>query len=248
MQPILILVAVIALSVVLQQLWPIGIYTVYVVASALWQERKYWRDYLAMIRSIRPRHAAIALPTAVVVLSIFFALRRLPADNPLLFSWLNELGEQGTNTIAVPFYTFGPEFGILWGLMLVLALPILALVEERIFRRGTRTRRDVLTRSMIFGLAHCIVGVPLGVGLLALPIGGVVFSLEYLRALRRLGHADLPPKAWQDDDTAWEIEERAIRASATLHLTYNLMLVLSTILLVAISDFLPPAVQEWLFS
>jgi len=52
----------------------------------------------------------------------------------------------------------------------------------------------------------------------------VVFSLEYLRALRALGAADLPGDAWHEDDDAWETEEQACRASATLHLTYNLLL------------------------
>lgn len=239
MAPILVLVGAIGLSIALQKLWPIGLYTVWAVASALWRERSSLGEYLGLYLKIRPRQVLIAVPLILLSFGIIIGFYELlPSSEPALSwlktSWLNQVGEEGTNTIAIPF-SYG-LFAPIWGLMLVAALPFLALIEERIFRRGTRTRADIARRSLIFGLVHCIVGVPLFVGLFVLPISGTVYSLEYLRALRAQGALKLPPNAWREDDEAWEIEERAVRASALVHLTYNL-LVLAVVLVAYLGGF-----------
>ncbi len=236
--PILVLLTAIALTVWLQSPLPITVYTVGVVGLALWNERAYWREYVDMYRSIRPRHVAVALPTVVVVLGIAFLVIEYAPLDLLRWSWLMEAGEEtGTNTLALPFQ-FG-LFAPVWALMILAALPLHALVEERLFRRGTRTAVDVVWRSLVFGLAHTVAGVPLGVALLALSVGGVVFSLEYLRALKVLGGTHLAPDAWRHNDDANDLEEHAIKASGVLHLTYNLLVLLVVSTLLALSAFAP---------
>lgn len=243
--PLLLLAAVIGLALLLQNLLPIAIYTVYVVLLALWQERRYWREYLAMYQSIRPRHVAIAAPTALMVITV--AIGTWQSGNAALkWSWFESAGDEATNSIALPFqWGF---FAWIWGLLLIAALPVLALVEERVFRRGIRSTRDLVTRSFMFGLIHCIVGVPLGAGLLALPLGGLVFGLEYLRALKANGGLNIHPKAWEDDDDAYAIEERAVFASGVLHLAYNLSIVAIGAGLWLFGDFLPEPILRWLGS
>ncbi len=67
-------------------------------------------------------------------------------------------------------------FGFL--LLLIANLPSLAYGEELQFRDGTRNWRDGARRSVVFGLIHCIVGIPLALGL-ALSLGGLWFTRQY---------------------------------------------------------------------
>lgn len=83
--------------------------------------------------------------------------------------------------------------------LLLAALPLLARAEERAFRRGTRGRLDALRRSLVFGLAHCLVGVPVFVGL-ALSVGGLYFSRQYT-----LGEREEPPQTLVRDGGRLEI-------------------------------------------
>src|SRR5581483_1968633 len=104
---------------------------------------------------------------------------------PLAYRWL-----------AVPFL-----------LLLLFVLPSLAAAEERLFRQGTRGWRQGLVRSLIFGLAHWPMGIPLGAAL-ALSIGGLWFTYQYFRG--------------------------GIARSTVYHLTYNLLAILLIVLLLVI--------------
>ncbi|MFI4909473.1 MAG: hypothetical protein ACHQHL_15380 [Steroidobacterales bacterium] len=69
---------------------------------------------------------------------------------------------------------------------LALSLGRFALYEERIFRRGDEKRGigGRLSRSLVFGLAHLVMGIPIGAGI-ALGVGGFGFSQVYLRRWRK---------------------------------------------------------------
>ncbi len=77
------------------------------------------------------------------------------------------------------------------------------MIEEVVFRQGTSSWFDGLIRSLLFGIAHCLVGVPIGTGI-AIAVPGIWFTSQYF-----LGGVEL---------------------SALHHTTYNLI-ILSMLLL-----------------
>ena len=92
--------------------------------------------------------------------------------------------------------------------LLLIGLPLLVEGEEWVFRRGAehRSRAANARRSVLFGLVHALIGVPIGVAL-ALSVGGVYFTWAYLRAWRATGS-----------------EEAALAESTRSHLAYNLVI------------------------
>ncbi len=102
--------------------------------------------------------------------------------------------------------------------MLLVALPLLVEREERMFRAGAERRSTFanLRRSLLFGVVHAIVGIPICVAL-ALTIGGVYLTDRYLRAFR--------------DSRSGEV---AVAESTRCHLAYDYAIVaLAALVLVA---------------
>ena len=102
----------------------------------------------------------------------------------LQWSWLSliaskEDSAQGTN-LVVAAGTNIPYFGVVFLALLFFNLPGMARNEEEMFRRGTKSWWDGVPRSLAFGMMHCIVGVPVAVGL-ALMIPGLWFTQEYFK-------------------------------------------------------------------
>ncbi len=85
---------------------------------------------------------------------------------------------QAANVVTLPF-KYGP-IGIVFGVFLLMALPLFAFEEEMMFRNGTKDWKQGAKRSLVFGLVHCIVGVPIFVGL-AIGVGGMWFTLQYFK-------------------------------------------------------------------
>ncbi len=89
------------------------------------------------------------------------------------------------------------------------AIPLFALAEERSFRLGCETwswpRR--VRRTIEFGLAHALIGIPIGVAL-ALSCGGAYFMWVYLRGFRH-HHS----------------QGEAVYDSARAHAVYNALIV-----------------------
>jgi hypothetical protein len=74
---------------------------------------------------------------------------------------------------------------LIFVVLLIPALALFAHAEEVLFRRGAEQwswRRRVLKVGQ-FGLAHALIGIPLGAAL-ALSVGGAYFMAVYLRAVR----------------------------------------------------------------
>jgi hypothetical protein len=197
--------------------WPLAL----LVAGMLGQGvlRLDWRrDIVRPYRAIRPRHLAIGVLTILLPVTSFI----LTADVPVLnWSLLTLVGQENGN-VAAAGLEVGPWFAAPYLLLLLACLPMLALVEEYWFRRGTRGWRDGLGRSLLFGLVHALVGVPLGVAILGLGAVGLVLTGVYLRAVRR------PPEGAGPTGFAVERlrsttpdERRGIDAAAVQHLAYN---------------------------
>lgn len=134
---------------------------------------------LVIIKRIRPMMIAQNILVQAVVLFVAFQLNTLP-----IFGWgWWQLLDSGTGaggqnaTIAV---TSLPFVGPVFMLILFLALPRLAGLEEEIFREGTPNWKSGFKRSILFGLVHCMVGVSLGVGF-ALSIAGLWFTRQYFK-------------------------------------------------------------------
>jgi cytochrome b561 len=72
--------------------------------------------------------------------------------------------------------------------LVVLALPLFANGEERMFRTGAQrwTTRRRVAKVVQFGLIHAIIGIPIGVAL-ALSVGGAYFMAVYLHAYALTG-------------------------------------------------------------
>lgn len=138
-----------------------------------------WRDFYSHLSL---RLFLLGGGTLATVAFVFVGLVEL-LPGIMGASWLNLFGSEGKNVLA-----FGDEvkfFGVLFFLLLLLALPKLAILEEESFREGTESWPEGIFRSIVFGLVHMIVGVPLGAGL-AITIAGLVFTRQYFKGGVRL--------------------------------------------------------------
>lgn len=107
-------------------------------------------------------------------------------------------------------------------LLLVLGIPFWARLEERIFRRGANTWRQIAVRSTQFGLAHLVAGIPILAGFVLI-VPGFLFACRYKyvhdRHLRR-------------NDNFFQAQEAGVAASTADHAIYNAILV--TLLVVTV--------------
>lgn len=124
-------------------------------------------------------------------------------------------GSQSTHVsirLMVPLFFFA----------LMLVLPFLARSEERSFRKGYDEWGPIIKQSVKFGLAHCLVGVPLAAGI-ALIIPGLFYGYKYKRAFDRNTEAFGYERA----------EDEAVMVSTTYHTMHNMVVVV--LLLVALA-------------
>lgn len=169
----------------------------------------------AIVRGLRFRHFALAIPALTVVLAAVIVLVQIPG---LDFGWWTALGGLGNPVTGTTDRTAGTALEwvipLVFLLLLIPALPLFAEAEEKLFRLGAehRTRWGRLRRSVEFGLAHALIGIPIGAAL-GLSVGGMYFTGWYLRAYRRTGD----PQAAMADST---------RA----HLAYNATVIVIVVL------------------
>jgi hypothetical protein len=173
----------------------------------------------ALVAGLRPRHFLRAGPVLVGVLAVATPLLAVPG---LDFGWWTAIGGEGNPAVGVGRESATP--GVLQTLipvvfmtLLIIGLPLLVEGEEWVFRRGAehRSRAANARRSVLFGLVHAVVGIPIAVAL-ALSVGGFYFTWAYLRAWRQTGS-----------------EEAALAESTRSHLAYNLSIAAIVILALA---------------
>jgi hypothetical protein len=143
------------------------------------------RKALAVVKGLRPHHFLQGLPVIMAVVATAFVLIQLPI---LSFGWWTALGGQGNPVLGSTDRSFGVldvAIPIAFGSLLVVSLPLLVAREEWVFRRGAEHRGmwANIGRSIVFGLAHAVIGIPLGAAL-ALSIGGLYLTRCYLRGWR----------------------------------------------------------------
>jgi hypothetical protein len=145
---------------------------------------------LVVVRGIRWRHV---WPVPFVLAAVVaVAVGLFVVAPPLQIGWWSLLGGEGNPAFGENEVTSGTAWSWLLPLvfvaLLVPALPLFAQREEEIFRLGAEHRSPAqrLGRSVLFGLVHALVGIPVGAAM-ALSVGGVYFTHCYLRAHRRTG-------------------------------------------------------------
>lgn len=164
---------------------------------------------LEVVRGVGVAHVLLAVPALVVVLAVAALALSVPG---LDLGWWSAIGGEGNPALGMSSGTDGTVLDVVvpaaFLTMLVVALPLLVTTEERVFRRGAERRGPLvnLGRAVWFGLAHAIVGIPVGAAL-ALSAGGVYLTLWYLHGWRRTG-----------------TQHGALLASSRAHLAYNALI------------------------
>lgn len=170
--------------------------------------RRDVRDHvLDIIRGLRWRHFLLCWPVLIAVLVAAGGLLLVPG---LSWGWWSAIGGVGSPVLGVSSRQSGSALEWLvpavFAVMLLPALPLFAEAEERRFRAGAETwsARRRVARAVQFGLIHCLIGIPIGVGM-ALSIGGGYFTWAYFRGFRRSDGS----------------RDQAIAESTRAHLAYN---------------------------
>lgn len=165
-----------------------------------------WR----LVSGLRPRHFLLAVPVLAGVLAVATPLLAVPG---LDFGWWTAIGGEGNPAVGVGRESATPGalatiIPVAFITLLLIGLPLLVEGEEWVFRRGAqfRSRAANARRSVLFGLVHALIGVPIGVAM-ALSVGGFYFTWAYLRAWRATGS-----------------EAAALAESTRAHLGYNLLI------------------------
>jgi hypothetical protein len=174
------------------------------------------RKTLGVVQGLRSRHFVRAVPIVALIVSTAWVLIQLPV---LSFGWWSMIGGEGNPVVGVTEKDYGivsvvvPLFFI--GLLIV-GMPLLVAREEWVFRRGAETRGTAMNlgRSLVFGLAHAVIGIPIGAAL-ALSIGGVYLTWCYL-------------EGWKETRS----QTGALLESTRAHLAYNLTII--TLVLVSL--------------
>lgn len=174
------------------------------------------RKTLGVVQGLRSRHFLRAIPVVALIVSTAWALIQLPV---LSFGWWSMIGGEGNPVVGVTEEDYGivsvvvPLFFI--GLLIV-GMPLLVAREEWVFRRGAEARGTAvnLGRSLVFGLAHAVIGIPIGAAL-ALSVGGLYLTWCYL-------------EGWKETRS----QTGALLESTRAHLAYNLTII--TLVLVSL--------------
>ena len=192
------------------------------VARVAWRQRGL---AVAVWRGIRPRHVLGGLALLAGVGSVAGVLVALVPGMDL---GLGRLVGLTSNAVfapleeglahAAPAPETGPDWPLALGataflLPLLLLLPWLAFVEEEIFRAGLEDARlgRVAVASLVFGLVHLVMLVPIGAAL-AIGVAGGFYASVYRR-----GHAAAGPVP-RVVHANYRPTRRARRAVARAHL------------------------------
>lgn len=120
----------------------------------------------------------------------------------------------GTKNVASPV-DYASIFVVSFWFLLLLGIPFWARLEERIFRQGANTWRQISIRSTQFGLVHLLAGIPL-VGGFVLIVPGFLFACRYKYVYERWLKATADPQ---------HAQEAGVLASTADHAAYNALLV-----------------------
>lgn len=153
------------------------------------------------------------------VLVVAFPLLLLPV---LRWGWWSALGGDGNPIFGSSSTTTGTVWAwlipLVFMVLVLLALPLFANAEERMFRMGAQhwSNGQRVVKVLQFGLIHALIGIPIGVAL-ALSVGGAYFMAVYLRSYAVTGSST-----------------EATLESTRAHTAYNAVLIITVAVAVAV--------------
>lgn len=158
--------------------WGVMAYVIYSIGKSAFQESS--RSFtLSVVKQFRFGMLLEVLLGIAIMIAVSVLLYQIPF---LQWGWTQLIFDKPVNIVAAPTNTGSSALdkwiGIPFLLLLVVAIPKLAHSEEKAFRSKVTDFGGIVLNSIEFGLIHCIVGVPLAVGL-GLGIGGLLFAIKY---------------------------------------------------------------------
>jgi hypothetical protein len=168
------------------------------------------RKALGGYLKLRPINFILGIPVAaLVLLSSWFMLSH---SDFLAWGWWGMVGGSGnpaigSNTLMSPILRIPFQFGMI--IFTLLILPILADLEEDMFRKGAESwgPTKCLFKAFVFGMVHCLMGVPIGAGI-AITVSGLYYTAVYRREFNKT-----------------KSQERSLVASSSAHLAYNILII-----------------------
>ena len=164
---------------------------------------------MEVVRGLRLRHF---VPVPFVLTGVVATWQALMLVPGLSFGWWSAIGGTGNPAVGATEQTAGTPLEYVIPLvfltLLIPSLPLFVESEERMFRLDAEhwSNPKRVWKAVVFGLVHAIIGIPIAVAL-ALSIGGLWFTIAYLRGYRRGGRA------------------AALLESTRMHLAYNATIV-----------------------
>lgn len=164
---------------------------------------------ITVVRGLRPRHFVPVPFVLTGVIVVWLALAQVPG---LSFGWWSAIGGAGNPAVGSTEATTGTPLEYLLPLafltLLIPSLPLFVESEERMFRLGAEEWSNAkrLRKAVTFGVVHAIIGIPIAVAL-ALSVGGLWFTVAYLRGYRKGGRME------------------ALLEATRMHLAYNATIV-----------------------
>jgi len=216
-------------SVVLKVL--LALLAVTLVAHTVYSERRNLKLVTIIWSRFRLR---MFFEILAVILQVVLVYSFLVWCSPLFkYGWMNLfLGMSGNMYIAPIVELTSADISwvrilpFMFFLLFLVAVPFMAQIEEKIFRKGHYEWPDMVKMSVVFGLIHCVVGVPLASGI-ALIGSGLFYAHKYRKSFL----SEL------DKHGNWErAEEEAMLVSTTYHTLYNSVLVVILIVLLVITS------------
>lgn len=178
---------------------------------------------------IRWHMLPMTILTIIVTIATAIALYRIPW---LQYGWASLIyGGKGNNVLIGPMleasrssFEWVRLLPIVFLVALFVVVPFMAHVEEQLFREDVTEWRRIIPRSLVFGMMHCLVGIPLAAGL-ALSIAGLYFGWRYKQAyearVAKIGRVH-----WEHAlDGISAARTEAVLVSTTYHALWNGLLV-----------------------
>jgi len=192
------------------------------VGHQIWTKRSELHFVLSVWKRFRP--LMLLEVVIVIVLTLTSVITMISLFPFLKWGWLAPFlnSDTGGNILIAPImgasdssFIFVRIIPFIFLVALLFFLPFMAKREEDGFRRGYNTYKEIIYKSIQFGLMHLIVGIPIAAGF-ALIGGGLFFGYKYKKTLDRLS----PKMDYK------EAEDEAIMVATTYHTLSNSVITL----------------------